>query len=194
MTQEEGQVGSFNPRAFLDIPLAYTKQPVLFNIVQLLDISHSKLSQLYDWLELGDPNKVPIDTLKKSRNHQLSKKEENDKDRAFTNFQRMTENNVYRILLRDSWGNYCYAYEYQDKLPFLRQNRLTATCSNNPLGARMLVSQGTLIMNGVLMLQKTQCQYLGVTESDRQLLESLNSNLEQKYIDYLKEELKANNG
>lgn len=192
MAQEQDQLGSFNPRAFLDIPLAYTKQPVLFNIIQLVDISHSKLGQLYDWLERDDPNKVPIDTIKKSRDQQPSKKEENDKDSFCINFGRMAGNNVYRILLRDSWGNYCYAYEYQDKLPFLRQNQLTTTCPDNPLGARMLVSKGTLIMNGVLMLRRAQCQYLGVTEPDRQLLESLNSNLVQKYIDNLKEELKGN--
>lgn len=99
-----------------------------------------------------------------------------------------SSNDVYRLTLKDSFDNYCYAYEYSDQLAFIRQQNGSGVPLNIPLGGRLIVNKGTAVMNGVLMLKNNNCQYLGIGE-DKTLSKELNSGLVGKYIKVLTQEL-----
>ncbi|CAK7893175.1 hypothetical protein CAAN1_01S13498 [[Candida] anglica] len=180
---------SFDPSLYLSQAEAYTQGPIQFHIVGLTDVSHSKLSQLDRWKEYEDPNKVSVDRVNnRGTRNQIIREVNMDGDNenqppAFTGQAR------FKLTLRDQQNNYCFAYEYNDKLSFLRQGT-TTTPLPIPLGSRILVNKGTLILNGVLMLNRAQCSYLGVLEEDNQLSAQLNNGIVKKYITYLTEDLK----
>ncbi|CUM45411.1 uncharacterized protein AC631_02590 [Debaryomyces fabryi] len=188
---------SFDPQQYLSEKSAYTQHPILFNIIQVSDISRSRLNQLDEWQEYEDPNSVSVDRVSKYNNkkylgNRIIREVDMSKDNelTFSNFTRY--GGIYKLLLKDNFDNYCFAYEYNDSLQFLRQNNSTGTPLGIPLGGRLLVNKGTLVMNGVLMLEKIQCQYLGIDENDSSLAEKLNSGIVKKHIDLLNEELISN--
>lgn len=188
---------SFDPQQYLTEKASYTQHPILFNIIQVSDISRSRLNQLDEWQEYEDPNSVSVDRVSKFNNKKylgnlIIREVDINKDNELTssNFKRF--GGIYKLLLKDNFDNYCFAYEYNDCLQFLRQNNSTGTPLGIPLGGRLLVNKGTLVMNGAIMLKKIQCQYLGIDENDNSLAEKLNSGIVKKHIDLLNEELASN--
>lgn len=188
---------SFDPQQYLSKKATYTQYPILFNIIQVSDISRSRLNQLDEWQEYEDPNSVSVDRVSKFNNkkylgNRIIREVDMSKDNELnlTNFKRF--GGIYKLLLKDNFDNYCFAYEYNDCLQFLRQSNSTGTPLGIPLGGRLLVNKGTLVMNGALMLKKIQCQYLGIDENDNSLAEKLNSGIVKKHIDLLNEELASN--
>ncbi|CUM66848.1 uncharacterized protein PRCAT00004532001 [Priceomyces carsonii] len=177
----------FKAEEYLLTKMAYLDNLVLFNIIQITNISKSKLNQLDEWKSYEDPNKASVDRIKSRSGTRLVREVKMDEveDSLF-----QPTKDIYKLMLRDKAGNYCYAYEFNDVLSFLREKRPTTnTPLNIPLGGRLVVDKGTSILNGVLLLKRNQCHYLGTDESDRQLIDTLNSNLVKKYINLLTDEV-----
>lgn len=143
----------------------------------------SKLRQLDGWKEHQDPNKAAVDRMSNSKI--IRSIDEGELDSAGSTSA------IYKLLLRDTAGNLCFAYEYNDKLSFLHYNKDTKTPLGLPLGGRLKVNKGTLVLNGVLMLKNAQCQYLGVVDHD--LAQTINSGIGKKQIEILEQELQSVN-
>lgn len=186
---------SFKAEDFLQVSQSYTALPILFYIIQVNDISRSRLNQLDDWNQYEDPNNVSVDRVSKFNNRKNQGNtiiREVDVDSYNEeNPQSKTSGNLYKLTLRDNFNNYCFAYEYNDRLPFLHQTASTGTPLSIALGGRLLINKGTLIMNGTLMLNRAQCQYLGIDEADKSVAEKLNSGIVRKYIELLNSELRS---
>lgn len=158
---------------------SFTERPILFRIIHVFNISKSVVNQLDDWKECLDPMNVSVDRIRRGR---LIREVRMDDDTY-------TENKVdtYKLLLQDSADNYCYAYEYNDSLRFLRQEN-TGTPLGIRLGGKLLVRAGTKVANGTLLLCEKQCQYMGVEEGDDMAVQ-LNRGIVAKYIEVLEKEL-----
>ena len=156
---------SFDPQKYTTTNEAFTASEIQFDILQITNISTSKLRQLDEWKEYQDPNRVAVDRMGNSKIIRSIDNEDSD-----------------------SIGNLCFAYEYNDKLSFLHHKKDTKTPLGISLGGRLVVNRGTLIMNGVLMLKNAQCKYLGIV--DDELAQTLNSGIGKKQIEILETELK----
>lgn len=189
---------SFTPETHLQTSQTYTASPIVFTVVGILDIASSKLLQVDKWRDYEDPHKASVDRLNKGRNHIIRELRDDNEDAGISVIP--TGSSLYKLTLKDGADNYCFAYEYMEKLPFLRQARnasgsASASGDNTdsplpiPLGSKIRVEKGTLIMNGVLMLTRVQCLYLGVTEEDQELYAKLNLDIAKKYIQYLTGEI-----
>lgn len=172
---------SFDPQKYTTTNEAFTSSEIQFDILQIANISTSKLRQLDEWKEYQDPKRVAVDRMGNSKIIRSIDNEESDSIGSVSA--------IYKLLLRDTAGNVCYAYEYNDKLSFLHQKKDTKTPPGISLGGRLVVNRGTLIMNGVLMLKNAQCKYLGIV--DDELAQTLNSGIGKKQIEILETELKA---
>lgn len=184
---------SFDPQQYLQVKEFYTQNPILFKIIQISDISKSRLNQLDEWQEHEDPNSVSVDRVSKSNSKKsLSNKvirEVNINSENDTMGNTNKSGSIYKLILKDNFDNFSYAYEYNDRLPFLRQAGSTGTPLAIPLGGKLIVNKGTLVMNGSIMLKTMQCQYLGMDESHKEFADKLNSGIVAKQIALLKKEL-----
>lgn len=178
---------SFSPDQFLDTAQAFTSAPIIFNIVGLLDISTSKLTQRDKWKDFDDPQKASVDRLRNGRNTIIRELRDDDENNG--NPVAAPTNAYYKLTLRDQNDNLCFAYEYNDRLPFLRQQSQTDSPLQLPLGGRLRVEKGTMIKYGVLMLNRVQCQYIGFVNEDRELYTNLNLDISKKHIEFFTEEL-----
>lgn len=169
---------SFNPKDH--IQESYTPNPITFTIIYIDDISKSKLAKLDQWRRLKDPLQVSVDRL----NHGTLITEINDGENTNVSVAKSSDS-VYKLTLKDDSDNYCFAYEYNDRLLFLR----TGVDLPIPikLGGRLVVKKGTLVTNGCLMLKNAQVDYLGVEDGD--FANTLNANLVEKSIEILSREL-----
>mgnify|MGYP004713782361 CR=1 FL=1 len=173
----------FDPQSYLSVEEAFTLGPIDFIIVAVHDISHSNLSQLDKWKEIQNPNTAAVDRLNRQKG--LVREVNLDENPGLEHSEPQDAwNTTYRLTLCDTESHYCFAYEYNDKLSFLRgQNSLTTP----PVGGKMRVLKGTLIMNGVLMLNRAQCQYLGMENTE--LSRNLALGIATKHIEFLSREL-----
>lgn len=190
-----GLQGSFDLNAYIQNGDSTTKLPISFNIIHVLNISKSSISQLDDWRECEDPNKVSMDRLSKSSRQGMPRlitevDMSDDSSKGWgTSFVATEPGCTYRLLLRDSRGNYCYGYDYNTSLAFLRSEGNASSPLPIPLGGRLLVKSGTEVVSGVLLLKGLQCRYLGTNDQDRSLISQLNTGLIRKYITSLNESL-----
>lgn len=169
----------FQPQSHLLTSEHFTQAPILFYVIHIENIAKSRLSRLDEWEEQGDPEKRSVDRMK-ARVIRLVNVEDDNGSAP------VAAADTYKLTLRDSFDNYCFAYEYNDKLPFLRTG---PGYPSDALGARILVNKGTLVMNGVLMLHRATCQNLGVDPGDRSLADRLQGDLAEKNIAVLRAEL-----
>ncbi|KAK6458565.1 uncharacterized protein RJT20DRAFT_131731 [Scheffersomyces xylosifermentans] len=176
---------SFVAANYKSLTSAHTTTPILFHIIHIANISKSRLNQKDDWLEYNDPNNVSADRLNKSNKIVREIKMGDDSTPVASVYD------VYKLLLRDSHNNYCYGYEVEP-LGFLRNSSSQSTGTPLPirLGGRLIVKSGCLIQQGVLLLRNRQCNYLGIDESETELVSQLNNGIVNKYIDVLDMELK----
>lgn len=174
---------SFDLAKYVLESASVTKEPVLFHILHIINISKSRLSQRDDWLEYSDPNSASVDRLNKLK--KMVREVNIDDDGPI-----VSAFDVYKLLLQDSHKNVCYAFE-KEPLRFLRdQRQSTGTPLPIRLGGKLLVKKDTPVWNGVLFLENRQCTYLGVDANDP-LNAQLNTGLVEKYIAILDQELKS---
>lgn len=183
----------FNLRNFLNTPETTTQVPILFYVIHIHNISKSRLNQLDEWRVYEDPNSVAVDRISKAAKptrviNQVDMGDQSNPTKVSVPSTSWSSNDVYRLTLKDNFDNYCYAYEYNDQLAFIRQQTGSGIPLNIPLGGRLIVNKGAVVMNGVLMLKNSNCQYLGIGD-DKELSKELNSGLVGKYIEVLTKEL-----
>lgn len=168
-----------------DEPFITLKDATLFHIIHIFNISKSNLNQIDDWREYDNPNRVSVDRLEKSK---VVREVNIDEDASLPTRRHTPDKSTYKLLLRDFGGNHSFAYEISP-LQFLRDNTYTGTPLSIQLGGRLLVKQGTNVLNGVLMLNRNNCEYLGINSADKELVDTLNSGIVPKYIEMLLDEL-----
>lgn len=173
---------SFNPQHYINKDTSYTSEPITFNIIYIDDISKSNLTKIEEWEFYKDPNKMAVDRLNNSKIiTEIDVNEDESNSRNST--KKSGPPAVYKLTLKDNADNYCFAYEYHDKLKFLRtNNQLTPVPIR--LGGKLTVQRGTLIINGVLMLKEAQCNYSAPDELST-MVKQLNSNIIDKSITLL---------
>lgn len=156
--------------------------PVSFNIIHIDDISKSKISKLEEWKRYKDPNEVGVDRLNRGAQAQRLITEINVNEDEANPTVNTASQSIYKLTLKDNFDNYCFAYEYEDKLPFLRAG------SDLPipirLGGKLIIEKNTPISNGALLINRNNCRYLGIDENS-DLVKTLNSNLVEKSINIL---------
>ncbi|KAK6464994.1 hypothetical protein DFJ63DRAFT_332437 [Scheffersomyces coipomensis] len=151
----------------------------------------SRLNQIEDWQQYQDPNNVSVDRVNRSKRIIREVPIEEDGSNYNNNFNSSVyQPEVYKLLLRDFSNNYCYAYEYNDPLRFIRESREeTFTPLKIKLGGRLRVKPGAKVINGVIYLDNSFCQYLGLIDQDKELTDNLNTGIVQRYIEILTEGL-----
>lgn len=174
----------FDPNHYSSIKSASLENDVMFCIIHISNISKSLLNQLDDWNEFENPNAVSVDRLK--RGGQKVIREVNLDDAAIN----VTTLDKYKLLLRDDNDTYCYAYELDHPLGFLRDSSYHESPLPMRLGGKLIVKKGTPILSGVLMLSNKNCQYLGI-DVDDDLVQRLNNGIIRKYIDLINKQLRG---
>lgn len=170
----------FDPKTYTNTAKAFTTDDIEVDIVQIYNIAVSKLRQLDEWRDHQDPHNLAVDRVGSSR---IIRSIDDDLESL------AAPRAIYKLLLRDTAGNLSYAYEYNDRIAFLHHKKDTSTPLGVPLGGRLVVKRGTLIMNGVLMLKNAQCHYLGPV--DGPLGTILNSDAGKKQMEILQKELET---
>lgn len=179
----------FNPRDYATKKTEKLDKPVTFWIIHIDDVTKSKIAKLEEWRRIKDPNDVGVDRL--NRGKMISEVDVNADDanpgsgqNGITGSTNSSETAIYKLTLKDSFDNYCFAYEYNDQLPFLREGNHSQLPIPIKLGGKLVIKAGTLIANGTLLLKRGQCNYLGV-DNTNELVKNLNSNLIEKSINIL---------
>lgn len=184
---------AFNPSTYVNIESSRVESPILFYIIRIENISESRLRQLESWEELEDPNNASVDRVNKHRQGNNTKNNrvirEVDMSDDPLPHNNGSEAQIYRLLLKDCFDNYSYGYEFNDKLQFLRSRNSNGGPLPIVLGSRIIVYQGALILNGVIMLESAKCKFLGTDGVDKGFLDSLNLNIISKYANALRHEL-----
>lgn len=184
---------AFNPSNYVNIESSRVESPILFYIIRIENISESRLRQLESWEELEDPNNASVDRVNKhkqgnsTKNNRVIREVDMSDDPLPHN--NGSEAQIYRLLLKDCFDNYSYAYEFNDKLQFLRSRNNNGGPLPIHLGSRIIVHQGALILSGVIMLESAKCKFLGTDDVDKGFLDSLNLNIISKYANALRHEL-----
>lgn len=190
---QKASKNAFNPSDYLNIETSQLESPVLFYIIRIENISESRLRQLESWEELEDPINASVDRINKHKqgnntksNRVIREVDMSDNPLPHNNG---SEAQIYRLLLKDCFDNYSYAYEFNDKLLFLRSHNNKGGPLPIQLGSRIIVQQGSLILSGVIMLESAKCKFLGTDGVDKSFLDSLNLNIINKYASALRHEL-----
>lgn len=178
---------SFDPRKYGGVLSACLNDDVCFNIVHITNISKSCLNQLDDWKEFDDPNSIAVDRLANS-NNKTGKviREINMEDSVST----VATSDKFKLVLCDPHNNYCFGYELDHPLPFLRNGASRESPLPVKLGGRLVVKKGTMIQNGVLLLTPKNCTYLGLNALDSDLIQKLNNGIVKKNIELLENQLR----
>ncbi|KAI5965180.1 uncharacterized protein KGF55_001400 [Candida pseudojiufengensis] len=183
---------SFIPSNYADVEYTNLKQALLLHIIRIENISQSKSHQIDEWQEISDPNNVSVDRLNKSNRIVREINMEDDTNQQQLNSTLATEprskdSSIYKLLLRDKFNNFIYAYELEP-LRFLRNENMNTPIPIK-LGGRILIKPGTIISRGVLMLDHKNCEYKGLHQNDQELINNLNENIGVREIDILSNEI-----
>ncbi|RCK66837.1 hypothetical protein Cantr_02537 [Candida viswanathii] len=150
-----------------------------YRIIWIENISKSKITQLEEWKELGDPNKSAVDRVKRRIITEVNLDADDDQDGASK-----SSNDTYKLYLEDiSNKKVTQAYE-KEQLRFLHVSN-TGTPLPLKLGGRLRVKEGTPAYNGVLLLSNKHCQYQGINSDDLDYVSILNDGIIKKHIDWL---------
>lgn len=147
---------SFNPNDYTTNPEAFLAENVTFTIMFVTDILTLVLSQLYQWRELATPNNAPVDKLDHA--HRVVREVTDEEDISIPS---ESSKRQFKLTLRDSRNNYCFAYDYRHCLPWLIPRGNPGSLRDLvpvPLGSTLLVKRGTLIEYGVLQLTVPLCE------------------------------------
>lgn len=155
--------------------------PNTYRIIWIENISKSKITQLEEWKELGDPNKSSVDRLKRKIITEVNLDKDDDQEDAS---KTTTTNDTYKLYLEDiSNKSVIQGYE-KEPLRFLHVTK-TGIPLPLKLGGRLRVKEGTPMYNGVLLLSNKHCQYQGINSVDADYVSILNDGIIKKYIDWL---------
>ncbi|WLF79707.1 hypothetical protein PVL30_003471 [Lodderomyces elongisporus] len=178
---------SYVPSNYSETTSASLSHVVMFHVLWVENIAKSKVAQLDEWKDFIDPHNASADRIKKSRVIR-EVRDEGDRDGEATEGDTAYIGNtngtaIYKLLLRDGFNNFSYAYE-AEPLRFMRQEN-TGTPMPIRLGGRLIVKQGAPIKRGVLFLTHKNCEYKGINPADAALVRTLNDGAAARAIDLL---------
>lgn len=156
------------------------------HVMQIFNVSESKEKALEEWKYYQNPNRAPFERMEHVSRPiiygvDLDSSEPEQKTRS--------SKATYKLLLRDSFANYFYAIELEE-IPFLRSRNVT---TNNPLpiplGGRIILQEGSQVAEGIVLLRKHQCTYLG-PDPNSEMTKLLNDGVVEKTIEMIERLLK----
>lgn len=156
-------------------------EPIKCHIIQIFNIAESREKSLEEWRYYQNPNKAPFERMEHVSRPivygiDLDTPEQEQKARSIKA--------TYKLLLRDIYGNYFYAVEIEE-LSFLRsKTKSEKTPINIQLGGSMLLKEGTVIADGVVLLRKHQFTYLPADPAS-ELTRQLNENIVGRTIEMI---------
>lgn len=158
--------------------------PVPCNIIQIVNVAESKEKTLEEWKYYHNPNTAPFERMEHvSRPVIYGIDLDSQESDAKT-----TVKGTYKLLLRDHHDNYFYAVELEE-IPFLHpREKATNNPLPIPLGGKLVLQKGSLVCEGVVLLRKQQCSYLGV-DVNSDLAKQLSDGVVRKYIDIMEHQL-----
>lgn len=178
----------FDAKQYASVKSTVLDKDVMFHIMYITNISKSILNQLDDWNEFDNPNTVSVDRISNSKRTGQRVIREVDMEEG-ANF--VVTLDKYKLLLRDEVNNFSYGYEFDHPLTFLRDSNYKDSPLPIKLGGRLIIKKGTPVLSGVLMLSNKNCQYLGLSPNDGELIQQLNDGIIKKNIELLKKQLEV---
>lgn len=176
----------FDPSAYAGKPKASLDSPVTCHILQIVNVTESKEKALEDWKYYHNPNTALFERMEHVNRPVIYGI---DLDATENDPKPHTQKATYKLLLRDLAENYFYALELED-LPFLHPRDKNA---DNPLpiplGGRLLLQRGTQVSDGIVLLKRSSCTFLGPDPGP--LASQLNGDIVEKHIEILEKQLAA---
>ncbi|GMM35029.1 Rmi1 protein [Saccharomycopsis crataegensis] len=152
-------------------------KPIILQLVDVVNVSRSKINQLDDMLGIMNPNDLRTDQMRnKKKNPNQSNASRNrlirdidmENDSHSNSVQPLpsggSNNDYYKVTLMDYKGNLVYGIELT-KLGFLSNSSIADNLKGGflpvALGSKIVVKPGTKIMLDVLMLKNELTVYAG---------------------------------
>lgn len=155
-------------------------EPVSCNIIQINNVSVSREKLLEEWRYYDNPSAVPFERMENVSRRVIYGIDLDEKDNPGV----LSHHATYKLLLRDASDNYFYAIELEE-LPFLHPREMNNTNPLPiPLGGRVIIQRGTAVRDGIVLLRRHQCLYLGV-DMNGDLARNLNEGIVKKYVEIL---------
>ena len=170
-------MAAFNVHDYINVEEFSLPQAVSCHILQIVNIAESREKSLEEWKYYDNPNTAPFERMEHVGRPVIYGI---DLD-ATENEPRPQSPGTYKLLLDDGHGHQFYAFEMEE-LPFLHpREKATLNPLPVPLGGRLVLQKGTTVCDGMVLLRKHQCQYLGV-DTNTGLAKELNAGVVKKYI------------
>lgn len=178
-------MAAFVPSDYAGRADAQLPAPVSCNIIHIANVAESIEKNLEEWKYCQNPNTARFERMEHVNRPviygvDLDLQEKEHKPSG-----------TYKLLLRDSHDNYFYAVELEE-MPFLHpREKTTSNPLPIPLGGSLVLQKGTTVCEGIVLLRKHQCNYLGA-DPDSELLKQLNSGIVEKYIEMMERQRENN--
>lgn len=179
-------MSAFKIADYIGKPNAALASPLPCHIIQIVNVAESKEKTLEEWKYYHNPNTAPFERMEHVSRPVVYGI---DLDTSEHETKTLVSKGTYKLLLRDQFENYFYAVELEE-IPFLHpREKATNNPLPIPLGGRVILHKGTTVCEGMVLLRKHQCNYLGV-DMDSELSKQLNDGVVKKYIDIMEQQLR----
>lgn len=169
---------SFNPADYISIDETTLPHSVSCHILHIANVAESREKSLEEWKYYDNPNTAPFERMEHVSRPVIYGI---DLDATEQEPRKANSAGTYKLLLEDGHGHHFYAFEAEE-LPFLHPREKS---TNNPLpvplGGRLVLQKGTTVCEGMVMMRRHQCLYLGV-DVNSGVAKQLNDGVVKKYI------------
>lgn len=145
-------------------------------VVHIGSVSESREKQLEEWRYQENPNTAYFERME----HLLRPVVYGVEMDVEAGAGHRAGHSTYKLVLEHA-GEYFYALEVEE-MPFLHQR--SSTPLPVPLGGTLVLRPDTVVCDGVVLLQRATCEYLGGSRAD------LNADVAQKCIALLQAQLR----
>lgn len=164
------------------------EEPIKCFIHFILNITDSVEKTLEEWQYYHNPNTAPFERMEHVGRPVIYGI---DMESLETESSAKVSKTTYKLILKDTSDNYFYAVEL-DELPFLRpREKTTKNPLPIPLGGCLEIMKGAMVADGIVLLHSSVCKYLGEGVNPV-LVQQLNDQVVQKYINFLRQLQQAN--
>lgn len=179
-------MSAFKATDYIGKPDSSLTSPVTCHIIQIDNVAESKEKILEEWKYYHNPNTAPFERMEHVSRPIVYGI---DLDASEQEPRALVTKGTYKLLLRDNFDNYFYAVEFEE-IPFLHpREKATNNPLPIPLGGKLVLQPGTSVCEGIVLLRKHQCNYLGV-DMNSELARHLNEGVVKKYIDIMERQLR----
>lgn len=174
---------SFNPVEYTGIEETTLPHAVSCHILHIANVAESREKNLEEWKYYDNPNTAPFERMEHVARPVIYGI---DLDASEPEPVRNSSAGTYKLLLEDAHGHQFYGFEVEE-LGFLHpREKSTGNPLPLPLGGRVLLQKGTTVCEGMVMLKRHQCLYLGI-DVNVGVAKQLNDGVVKKYIQIMEQ-------